>query len=113
MSGADKLRTRSRLRRPDGVGRAVRRQSSPVRALTETVGGLYITAIREEGRLPALHRFTEAIASHAGLQPATLRLTDWHQVPNDWNTSAACSPNRATARTPPSSCTPRTASTRI
>jgi uncharacterized protein len=61
-------------------GRRRHGKSYLLRALTEAVGGLYITAIREEGRLPALQRFTEAIAAHAGLRPGTLRLTDWHQV---------------------------------
>jgi len=37
-----------------------------LQALSESVGGLYITAIREEGRLPALRRFSDAIAAHAG-----------------------------------------------
>lgn len=41
---------------------------------------MYITAVREEGRLPAIQRFSDAIAAHAGLSPGTLRLTDWHEV---------------------------------
>jgi hypothetical protein len=61
-------------------GRRRHGKSYLLRGLTDAVGGLYVTAIREEGRLPALRRFTEAIAAHAGLQPGTLRLTDWHQV---------------------------------
>jgi uncharacterized protein len=61
-------------------GRRRHGKSYLLRALTEAVGGLYVTAVREEGRLPALQRFTEAIAAHAGLRPGTLRLTDWHQV---------------------------------
>jgi hypothetical protein len=61
-------------------GRRRHGKSYLLRALTEAVGGLYITAVREEGRLPALQRFTEAIAAHAGLRPGTLQLSDWRQV---------------------------------
>lgn len=49
-------------------------------ALTEAVGGLYLTAVQEEGRVPALHRFTEAIAAHAGVRPGAMRLDDWRDV---------------------------------
>ena len=61
-------------------GRRRHGKSYLLRALTEAVGGLYVTAVREEGRVPALRRFTEAIADYAGLRPSSLRLTDWHQV---------------------------------
>ena len=61
-------------------GRRRHGKSYLLRALTEAVGGLYVTAVREEGRLPALQRFTDTIAAHAGLRPGALRLTDWYQV---------------------------------
>ncbi len=61
-------------------GRRRHGKSYLLRALSEAVGGLYVTAIREEGRLPALRRFSDAIATHAGLSPGTLRLTDWREV---------------------------------
>jgi hypothetical protein len=61
-------------------GRRRHGKSYLLRALVEAVGGLYITAVREEGRLPALRRFSEAIAAHAGLWPGTLRLADWREV---------------------------------
>lgn len=49
-------------------------------ALTEVRGGLYLSAVQEEGRAPALHRFTEAIAAHAGVRPAALHLDGWRDV---------------------------------
>ncbi|MFI2375541.1 hypothetical protein ACH5AO_10780 [Streptomyces sp. NPDC018964] len=44
------------------------------------MGPAHRTAVREEGRLPAIRRFSDAIAAHAGLRPVTLRLTDWREV---------------------------------
>lgn len=49
-------------------------------ALTTAVGGLYLSAVQEEGRVPALRRFTEAIAAHAGVRAGALRLDDWRDV---------------------------------
>ncbi|HEY9437489.1 MAG TPA: ATP-binding protein, partial [Streptomyces sp.] len=51
-----------------------------LQALSERVDGLYVTAVREEGRLPAIQRFSDAIAAYAGLQPGTLRLAGWREV---------------------------------
>lgn len=51
-----------------------------LQALSEQVGGLYVTAVREEGRLPAIQRFSAAVAAHAGLRAGSLRLTDWRDV---------------------------------
>lgn len=50
-------------------GRRRNGKSFLLEALTEAVGGLYLTAVQEEGRVPALHRFTEAIAAHASAPP--------------------------------------------
>ncbi|MEU5509055.1 ATP-binding protein [Streptomyces fungicidicus] len=61
-------------------GRRRHGKSYLLQALSERVGGLYVTAVREEGRLPAIQRFSDAIAAHAGLQPGTLRLADWREV---------------------------------
>ncbi|MEU3996999.1 ATP-binding protein [Streptomyces fungicidicus] len=61
-------------------GRRRHGKSYLLQALSERVGGLYVTAVREEGRLLAIQRFSDAIAAHAGLQPGTLRLTDWREV---------------------------------
>lgn len=61
-------------------GRRRHGKSYLLQALSETVGGLYVTAVREEGRLPALQRFSDAIAAQAGLRPGALRLTDWRDV---------------------------------
>jgi AAA+ ATPase superfamily predicted ATPase len=49
-------------------------------ALTRQAGGLMLTAVQEEGRVPALRRFTEAMAAHAGVHPGALRLNDWRDV---------------------------------
>lgn len=61
-------------------GRRRHGKSYLLQALSERVGGLYVTAVREEGRLPAIQRFSDAIAAHAGLRPGTLRLADWREV---------------------------------
>jgi AAA+ ATPase superfamily predicted ATPase len=61
-------------------GRRRHGKSYLLRALSEEFGGLYITAVRAEGRLPALRRFSEAIAAHAGLRSGTLSLSDWREV---------------------------------
>jgi len=64
-----------------------------LQALSEQVGGLYVTAVREEGRLPAIKRFGDAIAAHAGLRPGSLRLTDWRDVLSNALEVAARSPH--------------------
>ena len=61
-------------------GRRRHGKSYLLQALSEQVGGLYVTAVREEGRLPAIRRFSDAVAAHAGLRPGSLRLTDWRDV---------------------------------
>lgn len=61
-------------------GRRRHGKSYLLQALSEAVDGLYVTAIREEGRLPALRRFSEAIAAYAGLRPGSLSLGDWRGV---------------------------------
>lgn len=61
-------------------GRRRHGKSYLLRALTAAVGGLYVTAIQEEGRLPALGRFADEIAVHAGLSRGALRLADWSEV---------------------------------
>ncbi|HWE91254.1 MAG TPA: ATPase [Pseudonocardiaceae bacterium] len=48
--------------------------------MTEAVGGLYLTAVQEEGRVLALQRFSAAIASHAGVRPGALRLDGWQDL---------------------------------
>ena len=40
-----------------------------LRALTEVSGGLYITAVAEEGARAARQRFAAGIARHAGIRP--------------------------------------------
>jgi hypothetical protein len=61
-------------------GRRRNGKSFLLEALTEAAGGLYLTAVQEEGRVPALHRFTEAIAAHVGVPPGAMRLNDWRDA---------------------------------
>jgi uncharacterized protein len=49
-------------------------------ALCDVAGGLYITAVQEEGKRAAQHRFCAAIARHAGLPESAVRLDDWEQI---------------------------------
>ena len=55
-------------------GRRRHGKSFLLKTLTEAAGGLYLTAIREEGRVPTLRRFNEAIARHVGVPAHALRL---------------------------------------
>lgn len=61
-------------------GRRRHGKSYLLRALSEQVGGLYITAVREEGRGTALQRFSDAVAVHAGMRPGALRFSDWRDA---------------------------------
>jgi DNA-binding transcriptional ArsR family regulator len=61
-------------------GRRRNGKSFLLEALTEAVGGLYLTAVQEEGQVPALRRFSELIAAHAGVRPGALRLDGWQDV---------------------------------
>ncbi|MFW6694155.1 AAA family ATPase [Streptomyces sp. MAR4 CNX-425] len=61
-------------------GRRRHGKSYLLQALSEQAGGLYMTAVREEGRLPAIQRFADTVAAHAGLRAGSLRLTDWRDV---------------------------------
>src|SRR5262249_62129404 len=67
-----------------GMGRVLGRRrngkSFLLEALTEAVGGLYLTAVQEEGRVPALQRSSEAIAGHAGVPARALRLGGWEEA---------------------------------
>ena len=74
-------------------GRRRHGKSFLLQALSEQVGGLYVTAVREEGRLPAIQRFSDAVAGHAGLRPGSLRLTDWRDVLSNALDVAARSPH--------------------
>src|SRR5262249_11033128 len=61
-------------------GRRRTGKSFLLRAFTQAVGGLYLTAVGEEGRVPALRRLTEAIAAHAGVPAGALRFAGWQDV---------------------------------
>ncbi|MEO3784931.1 ATP-binding protein [Actinocorallia sp. B10E7] len=61
-------------------GRRRHGKSFLLEALTEAAGGLYLTAVQEEGRVLALRRFSEAIARHAGVPAGALRLEGWEEV---------------------------------
>jgi uncharacterized protein len=61
-------------------GRRRNGKSYLLEAMTEAVGGLYLTAVQEEGRVPAMQRFSTAIAAHAGVRPGALRLDGWQDL---------------------------------
>lgn len=61
-------------------GRRRTGKSFLLEALTEAVGGLYLAAVQEEGRVPALERFSEAVAAHAGVPARALRLGGWEEA---------------------------------
>ncbi|MFJ2648884.1 ATP-binding protein [Streptomyces sp. NPDC087420] len=61
-------------------GRRRHGKSFLLRALTERAGGLYLTAVREEGRVSASRRATDAIAAYAGLPDASLEIGDWERI---------------------------------
>ncbi|MBG0815257.1 MarR family transcriptional regulator [Planomonospora sp. ID82291] len=58
-------------------GRRRHGKSFLLHALAEAADGLYLTAVREEGRAPALRRLSDEIAAYAGLQAGSLRFDDW------------------------------------
>lgn len=61
-------------------GRRRNGKSFLLEALTEAMGGLYLTAVQEEGQVLARQRFSELIAAHAGVRPGALRLDGWQDV---------------------------------
>jgi AAA+ ATPase superfamily predicted ATPase len=61
-------------------GRRRHGKSFLLRALAEVRGGLYVTAVQEEGARAAKERFCEAIAVHAGLPAGSVQLGDWEQI---------------------------------
>lgn len=61
-------------------GRRRSGKSYLLEALAKETGGLYVTAVQEEGRLPALQRFTQSVARAAGVPSSTLRFEDWEDA---------------------------------
>jgi AAA+ ATPase superfamily predicted ATPase len=61
-------------------GRRRQGKSYLLRALTDACGGLYVTAVQEEGARASQERFRNAIARHAGLPVGSLALEDWEQI---------------------------------
>jgi AAA+ ATPase superfamily predicted ATPase len=61
-------------------GRRRNGKSFLLEALTEAYGGLYLSAVQQEGQVPARRRFTEAIAAHAGIRPGAMHLDDWRDI---------------------------------
>jgi hypothetical protein len=51
-----------------------------LQALTEALGGLYITAVQEDGAGTAKARIARAIAAHTGLPEGSLHVEDWDQL---------------------------------
>lgn len=69
-----------RLRIAIVSGRRRSGKSFLLEALAGTVGGLYVTAVQEEGRAAALERFTRAVARHAGVPASSLTFRDWEEA---------------------------------
>jgi hypothetical protein len=61
-------------------GRRRNGKSFLLEALAEVAGGLYLTAVQEEGRVLALQRFSGSVAAHAGVPAGALRLQGWEEV---------------------------------
>ncbi|MER5223513.1 AAA family ATPase [Streptomyces flaveus] len=61
-------------------GRRRHGKSFLLQALTEAMGGLYITAVQEDGVTAAKARFAQALAAHSGLPTQALRLDDWEEL---------------------------------
>ncbi|MFJ8000915.1 ATP-binding protein [Streptomyces sp. NPDC096310] len=61
-------------------GRRRHGKSFLLRALAEQAGGLYLTAVREEGRTASLRRATAAVAAYAGLPEAEVAIGDWERI---------------------------------
>lgn len=61
-------------------GRRRQGKSFLLRALAEGCGGLYVTAVQEEGVRAAQRRFRDAIARHAGLPTGSLALEGWEEI---------------------------------
>ncbi|WP_262057840.1 AAA family ATPase [Streptomyces sp. STR69] len=73
-------RTGDTLRIAVVSGRRRHGKSFLLQALTEAMGGLYITAVQEDGAHAAKARFAQAIAVHSGLPVGALRLDDWDEL---------------------------------
>lgn len=61
-------------------GRRRHGKSFLLRALASAYGGLYVTAVQEEGRLAAQRRMSAAVARHAGLPEDAVDLRDWESI---------------------------------
>lgn len=61
-------------------GRRRNGKSFLLEALFEAAGGLYLTAVREEGQALAIRRFSDAIARYAGVPVESLRLRTWEEI---------------------------------
>jgi AAA+ ATPase superfamily predicted ATPase len=61
-------------------GRRRNGKSFLLEAISEAAGGLYLTAVREEGRALAIRRFSDAIARYAGVPMENLRLRTWEEI---------------------------------
>lgn len=61
-------------------GRRRHGKSFLLQHLARRLGGLYLTAIEEDGRASALRRFSAAIAAHGGLPASAVVMDDWEPV---------------------------------
>ena len=61
-------------------GRRRHGKSFLLQHLTRRLGGLYITAVEEDGRIAALRRFSAAVARHSGLPASAVEMNDWEPL---------------------------------
>jgi uncharacterized protein len=61
-------------------GRRRHGKSFLLQHLTRELGGLYLTAIEEDGRASALRRFSAAVAAHSGLPVSAVAMDDWEPL---------------------------------
>ena len=61
-------------------GRRRHGKSFLLQHLARQVGGLYLTAVEEDGRASALRRFSAAVAAHSGLPTSAVAMDDWEPL---------------------------------
>jgi AAA+ ATPase superfamily predicted ATPase len=61
-------------------GRRRHGKSFLLQHLARQLGGLYLTAVEEDGRASALRRFSAAVAAHSGLPASAVAMDDWEPL---------------------------------
>ena len=62
------------------AGRRRHGKSFLLQHVTRRLGGLYLTAVEEDGRASALRRFSAAVAAHSGLPTSAVAMDDWEPL---------------------------------